>query len=405
MWLYDVVSNYGVALILFAIIVKVLLLPFQMKAKRGTMNQTRLQPQINELKKKHGANKTKLNEETMKLYKEEGVKPMSGCLWSLIPFPILLALYAAIRQPITMMMGVAKELVVFDEKANLFGKISELLNNAGFTHSGSTTYLQLDQARFISDHPELMDSLHKLSEKIQAVNFNFLGIDLGVVPSWKVWEFDWSSPSAWWPSLFLFLIPVISAAAQLVSTLIMKKVNPMPQLDPDNPGTGSMNTMMLMMPVISLLFGFTMPAAISIYWFAGSVLQTIQEVVLTKHYNKVFEREAEVKNERRRIREEEQEQKRLEVERLKAEGAYVNPNVSKDKLRAAERQERERKRAEWEKAHGTKAREGIENEEEPSKVGARQFARGRAYIPDRFEYDETETTDDQESDDRAAEDE
>jgi YidC/Oxa1 family membrane protein insertase len=398
MWLYDVTTSYGVALILFAIIVKVLLLPFQMKAKRGTMNQTRLQPQLNELKKKHGANKTKLNEETMKLYKEEGIKPLSGCLWSLIPLPILLALYGAIRQPLVMMMGVAKELVVLDEKANLIGAVSQKLLDAGFANSGNASYLQLDQARFISDHPDLLAGLRQLSEKIQLVNFNFLGIDLGIVPSWKVWAFDWSSPSVWWPSLFLFLIPVISAGAQLVSTLIMKKVNPMPAADPDSPGAGSMNTMMLMMPIVSLIFGFTMPAAISIYWFAGSVLQTIQEVALTKYYNRVFDREAAVKNERRRIREEEQEQKRLEVERLKAEGAYVNPNISKDKLRLAEKQERERKRADWEKAHGTKAHDDIENEEVPSKVGARQFARGRAYDPSRFEDEQTadETVNDDE---------
>ena len=111
LWLYERVGNYGVAVILFALIVKLILLPFQMKAKRGSIQQTRLQGRIKEIEKKHGANKQKYNEEVQKLYREEGVNPMSGCIWSLIPFPILIALYQAIRFPITIMMGVGKELL------------------------------------------------------------------------------------------------------------------------------------------------------------------------------------------------------------------------------------------------------------------------------------------------------
>ena len=93
MFLYEQVSNYGIAIILFALVIKIILLPFQMKSKRGMMQQARLQPQIAELQKKHGTNKAKINEETMKLYKEEGVNPASGCLWGFIPLPIMLALF------------------------------------------------------------------------------------------------------------------------------------------------------------------------------------------------------------------------------------------------------------------------------------------------------------------------
>lgn len=93
MWLYEFTSNYGIAVILFALIVKIILLPFQLKSKRSMMRTSLLQDKMKEIEKKHGANKQKYNEEVQKLYQEEGINPMSGCIWTLIPFPILIALY------------------------------------------------------------------------------------------------------------------------------------------------------------------------------------------------------------------------------------------------------------------------------------------------------------------------
>lgn len=87
MTLYSFVRNYGIAIILFALIVKLILLPFSMKSKKSMMKSTRFQPRMKELEKKYGDDKRKFNEEMAKLYKEEGIKPLSGCFWSLIPFP------------------------------------------------------------------------------------------------------------------------------------------------------------------------------------------------------------------------------------------------------------------------------------------------------------------------------
>ena len=109
MYFYTWVGSYGVALMLFAFFVRVILLPFQMKAKYGTMQQARLQPRIAELNKRHGTNRVKINEETQRLYREEGINPMSGCLWSLIPLPIMIALYQVIRQPLSKMMRLLPE--------------------------------------------------------------------------------------------------------------------------------------------------------------------------------------------------------------------------------------------------------------------------------------------------------
>ena len=101
---YNLTNSYGVALILFTLVIKLIMLPFQMKSKKSMMRMSRVSGQMQELQKRYAKNQAKLQEEMQKLYEEEGVNPMSGCLWSLIPFPILIALYSIIRQPITHFM-------------------------------------------------------------------------------------------------------------------------------------------------------------------------------------------------------------------------------------------------------------------------------------------------------------
>ena len=100
-WLYDLTSNYGVALILFAVIVKLVLFPISAKSKKSTMKMSRLTPRVQELQAKYANDPQKQNEAIQALYKEENASMAGGCLWSLIPLLILLPLYAVIRQPIT----------------------------------------------------------------------------------------------------------------------------------------------------------------------------------------------------------------------------------------------------------------------------------------------------------------
>ena len=110
-WLYNLTGNYGLALTFFALAVNLIMTPFMAKSKKSMMRSSRLQPKIQELQRRHEGNPQKLNAEMQKLYQEEGISPMSGCLWSLIPFPILIALYSVVRQPLTRMMFVAKDFV------------------------------------------------------------------------------------------------------------------------------------------------------------------------------------------------------------------------------------------------------------------------------------------------------
>jgi len=370
MILYEFTGNYGMALLLFAVAVKIILLPFQMKAKRGQLRQTRLQPKLAELQKRHSTNKAKINEEMAKLYKEEGVNPASGCLWGFIPIPILFALFQVIRSPLTMMMGVSKDLL--EEGGAILNKLTQM----GFESSVQSFYIQVDQAQFIAAN---FRDFQSLSPALKPVTYFFGLINLAEVPQWNfLWNTDWSNSNIWLPGLLLFIIPLISGGSQFISAQIIKKYTPTPAT---TEGAGkSMQTMMMLMPLISVYFGYILPGALGFYWTVGTVLQIGQDLWLSKRYTRILDAEDELKNKQRKAREAEHDAKRAEAERRKSEGIIEkNPNTSKRKKQKTEKQEQIEKAVEYEKKITP-----VEKKEEPGRIEQRRYARGRAYDAERF---------------------
>ncbi len=375
MWLYQVLNSYGLALLAFALIVRLIMLPFMMKSKKGSLRMARMTPLLNDIQKRYAGNQQKINEETQRLYREENVNPMSGCLWSLIPFPILIALYQAIRYPITVMMGVAKEALAEG------GVLTEKLASLGFeaVTGRSAAYSQIFQAEFIHEHWSAFANLGV--EKLRDVDFSFLGIDLGKVPGFGFI----TSGEFTWANIGLFLIPVIAALLTWVSTKVASAGTPQAGQQQQQ-----MNTMNMMMPLMTLVFAFMMPSSMGLYWAAGSLFSCVQDVLLNKHFNKVLDAEDAVNIERRRAREAELEAKRQETERLRAEGnTEQNPNTSKRKQQQKDLQARAERAQEYERRKAAQRGEDLENE--ASREGDRRYARGRAYDPDRYTRKELET--------------
>ena len=388
MRLYELTNNFGWAIILFSLAVALVMLPFMAKSKKSMMRMTRLQPRMMELQKKHEGNPQKLNEEMARLYREEKVSPMGGCLWSLLPFPILIALYRAVVKPITIMMGVADELL------QPGGAIYEQLTALGYSMSNYTTstntfYEQIYQSKFISEH---FDQFSGLSDRLVQMDYSFLGLDLSQTPDWHFWSFDFSNGT--WIVLGLFMLPLISTALSYLSMYISRKINPQVGTSQQQQASASsMKTMMIVMPLMSLWIGYVMPAALCVYWIMNSLTGIIREVVLTRIYSKQMAKEDAERLERERAREEELERKRQETERLRAMNATkVNKNTSKKKQQAQAAQSAAERRAAAERSERAARRErlGIVEEEKPaSQVGNRRFARGRAYVEDRYENPET----------------
>ena len=207
-WLYGLTGNYGVSLILFALVVNLIMVPFMGKSKKSMMRTSRLQPKIQELQRRHEGNPQALNKAMQDFYREEKVNPMSGCLWSLIPFPILIALYSVIRQPITRMMFAAKDVVttLTDYFSGLGLDVAATGRAAAYQEIQLTNLAHQNWAQVQADLAGKVDGL-------MDIDFSFLGLNLGEQPYWRT---ILSGPYTW-AAIGLFLIPFVSAALSWAS--------------------------------------------------------------------------------------------------------------------------------------------------------------------------------------------
>ena len=356
---YNLTNSYGLAIILFTIVIKLIMLPFQIKSKKSMIRMNRMSGKMQEIQKKYANNQAKMNEEMQKLYEEEGVSPMSGCLWSFIPLPILIALYSIIRQPITHFMMISKEtaLGLLDKAAAAGVDISSLTMS---TKNGLefSSYGQIGLVKAITSQcPEVAEGV----DGWMHLNYNFLGMDLTVTPWEAVKNFTFSAAI-----IGLILIPILAGAFQLIMSMYTMKSQPQQQ------GAGSMKGMMYMMPLMSVYIGFIMPAALGVYWIAQSVFSLIQEVIMTKFFNKKIEEEENARNEARQA----ERQKRMEEGRrqqAERKNQEERKQTLKEKQKAAQN------------ANAAKAAKAGISTTEAGRVGNRPYARGRAYKADRYD--------------------
>ena len=387
-WLYQFTTNYGLSLILFAIIIKLVLLPASIKSKKSTMKMSRIQPRVQALQEKYAGDQQKQNEAIQALYKEEGVSMGGGCLWSFLPLFILFPLYAVVRQPITYMLHETLEVA-----AQVVAAIKEAAPEA-FAVGKNEFYHEMIAAPLIPQFAEELKGIVANPRTLEGLNFNFLGINLGLVPNWKIWQWETYD----WATIGGFLLPLASTGIQFVSMFISQKQNnsvitnekglqdeEMAKKSQQNQST---QTMLYMMPLMTLWIGFTVPGALSIYWLIQGVASTVQDVILTKHFRKVYDEEDAI----RRARAAEEEKLLAEKARIRAERRAANPdgiteNTSKKKLQKKLQNEQEAAKAAAKREY--EAKKGIVVEEAPKKeamsgIADRPYCKGRNYDPNRY---------------------
>lgn len=355
---YNLTGSYGLSLIFFTLVIKLVLLPFQMKSKKSMVRMNRMSGKMQEIKKKYANNPAKQQEETQKLYTEQGVNPMSGCLWSILPMFFLIALYAIIRQPITHFMMLDSSVV--DSALSALQTAS--VDISKIAHAAKDGTLQITAFGQIMMVNAVNTKLPEFAASIPgwiSVNYNFLGMDLSVLPSEVIKTFTFT-----WSNIGVVLMPVISAFL----SFLMSKAS-MTGQSSQNPAAGQMKMMMWMMPLMSLWIGFTLPAALCVYWIAQSAFSAIQEWYMGKFYNQKIEEEENLRQEaieadRKRRQEEakisQEEQRRQSVQKL----------TLKEKRKAAQ------------EAKSNKPKKASTNEN--GRVGDRPYARGRAYQESRY---------------------
>lgn len=377
---YNLTGSYGWAILLFGLIVKLIMLPFQAKSTHSTMRQSMLQPRQKELEKKYGNDKVKYQEELSKLYKDAKVNPLSGCLWSLLPFPILIALYALVRQPLSKLMGLAAT-----EITALTGVMTDMGLYA--VPAKADAYAEMTLANILGKNFDAIvanPAVADFAGKLKALNFQFLGMNMTDKPRLFFWNYlDQFGKLA---AVLLFLLPFLSAGFSWLQMKIASAQQPKP--DPNDAQAvaqaNSAQSMNAIMPLMSVYICFIMPAAMGIYWIEQSVLAIFQSIALNKVFKKSIDEEMREFNEAQAKKEAELAAKRAETERLKAEGKMQqNVNTSKKRLDRKERNDAEQDAAARRAAE--RAAKGLEKEIPPSQVGTRRYARGRAYEADRFE--------------------
>lgn len=364
--LYELTSSYGWALVLFTVVIKLIMLPFQMKSKKSMMRMSRFQPMIKEIQTRYKNNQVKMNEELQRLYAEEGVNPMSGCLWSFLPFPILIALYSIIRQPITrfmMLTTTAMQGVIDAVSAAGFdlAAIAMTANDGAVTVKDGLTQLQpYGQITLVKAAQELGVAL---PEGWIHMDFSFLGMDLTMIPSDVIGQIG----TGGWAVIGVLLIPIVSGALSFWQSKVSMAGNPA-AADPADPTVRSTRMVTWMMPIMSLWIGFTLPASLGVYWIANSVLMLVQEKVLNKYFKKSMAAEDEAREKARM----EDRLRRMEEARVAQQQREAEKKSLKEKQKAAQA------------AKAAKAEKAKKATTENGRIGDRPYARGRSFNADHY---------------------
>ena len=320
-FIYGFIQNYGLSIIVFTILVKLLMLPMAVKQQKSQAKMAVVQPQMLELQKRYANNQQKLQEELAALYAREGYNPTSGCLTLFIQFPIIMGLYDVIYKPLTHVLALGSEtLTKATEIETSLGLLPEKLYSA---EPYIISAVQNDPAAFEALGADIVS-------KIQNFDMYFLGINLGDTPTMAFNA--------------LLLIPILSFASQMLMTVISFRNN---NTGSDNPSMAGMKATMYMMPFLSAWICFSVPAGVGMYWIVSSVLSLLQMVILNKFYNpKEMAEKARIESERRReLEKAERARRREEAKAGEAEAkrkALSQKEINRQKLAEARRRDAEK---------------------------------------------------------------
>lgn len=308
-------NHYALAITLFTVITKLALLPLSVKQQKEQAKMAVFQPKLQNIQKKYGNNKERYNEEIQKLYTEEGYNPMSGCLPSLIQFPILFGVIDVVYKPIYHILRASNSVIE---------EMTAIAEAAGHVLEKGSYYNQIKLLNIVKEDPELFSAIDaELVQKIVDFDMNLFGLDLGVVPQFSI---TYEGAFNWY-----LLIPVLCGVFQLAMTFFMQKSNPNSQQ------SGSMNIMLYMMPLMSVYIGFIVPAAAGFYWTLSAVTQFIQTIAFNIFLNPKklaaeMEAKVEAEKEEKRAKRQEAREKLKELQRERNAKYAQNENPEQKEL-------------------------------------------------------------------------
>ena len=310
-FLYNLIQNYGIAIILFSVVLKIILLPLSIKQQKGIKKSAKIQEKLKTIQEKYRNNPQKLNEETINLYRNEKMSPFSGCLPSIVQLLIILSVFYLVRSPLTYMKKTDKELIdSYKEKI-----VAE--NVEGEENKKNSFY----------DEIKIIEKYGKEDEKIN-INMEFLGLELSKIPQENLSDFK------------VYIIPamyIISSfiSMRLASAMTTKKKKEGEEESVEDQMQQMTKSMNWIMPIMTISIAFIAPLGMALYWFMSNILMIIERLILNIFFKKEDEKEEllELENLNKKENKEDEEEIDIEkeVKKLPAKKEKKNKNKKENK--------------------------------------------------------------------------
>lgn len=285
--LYNLISNYGIAIIIFSVLLRLILIPITIKQQKTMKKSNEMQQEMKSIQAKYKNNPEKLNQETMDLYKREGLNPFSGCFTAILQLIIILSVFWLVSQPLTYMKRVQnseiykeyKTAVEEDTSKSSYKEIA-IINKASEDYQNIINELQNEN---VENREELENKKAQLEEL--RINMEFLGLDLSKVPTQSL--NDWK----------VYIIPVLYVITSFISIRITTKTQISKSKNgeekaPELESMEQMNkSMSYMMPIMSISIAVIAPLGLALYWLVSNILMIVERLVINKFMSSKEEKE------------------------------------------------------------------------------------------------------------------
>ncbi len=271
-YIYNLVQNYGFAIIIFSILLKLILLPLSIKQQKTMKKSVKIQEKMKEIQEKYKNDQLKMNQEMMDLYKRENMSPFCGCLSAILQIVLLLAIFGLVRNPLTYMKKIDSE-IIENYKLEMKQELGE--------NSISITYPEISILKYVNNNKNTEDPLY--------INTNFWGLDLSNIP-----QENWQEPT-------VFIIPVLYVLTSIVSMKIStsmtnKKDNKdiieiekdkknEKEESPEDMANQMNKSMSWFIPIMSVSISLVAPLGLALYWLVNNILMIVERLVLNKFIN------------------------------------------------------------------------------------------------------------------------
>ena len=266
-------GSYALGLLLYALVFKIVFLPFSIKQQKNQIAMAKLAPKISLIRAKYkGRNdrvtQQKMQQEIMELQQKEGYSPFSGCLPMLIQLPLIIFLYNVIRKPLSFIAKVSDDIII---------KVHNLINPENLVESAKN----IEQIGLISKINEYInaDGVGGLN----AIKIQEAGLDISKIPDFNLFGINLAETPSFTNFSILVLIPVLAAASQWFTMWITRKLNGNGmQMQADAQAQASMRMMDLVMPLMTLFIAFSFSGMLGLYWIYQSIFAVAQTLILAK---------------------------------------------------------------------------------------------------------------------------